>query len=205
MDSSCRRYWLVLIVCFSLMLLLGCVTFKTALKESGLEISQGQTVYNRVGFRTYGENAIYYSNRYFGGTFIPAGSECTIQDVSKGEITFTFNREQYVLVDWIGDVSAESVKTYFEKFFSKNKSEVGLDKVSPDFRGDIQEGFVKEGMTKHEVLLSIGYPAYLGRKDPTYNHDRELILSHNDWYYFKGRRAKILLRFKGEELHEILD
>ena len=205
MDSSCRLYRQVLTLCFSLMLILGCVTFKTALKESGLEISQGQTVYNRVGFRTYGENVIYYSNRYFGGTFIPAGSECIIQDVSKEAIKFTFNGEEYVLVDWIEDVSTESVKTYFEKFFSKNKSEVGLDKVSPDFRELVQEGFVKEGMTKHEVLLSIGYPAYLGLKDPTYNHDRELILSHNDWYYFKGRRTKILLRFKGEELHEILD
>jgi hypothetical protein len=205
MDSSCRVHRQVLIVCFLLMLLIGCVTFNTAMKESGFEISQGQTVYNRVGFRTYGDNVIYYSNRYVGGTFIPAGSECVIQDVAKGAITFTFNGEQYLLVDWIGDVSAESVKTYFEKFFSKNRSEVGLDMVSPDFREDIQEGFIKEGMTKHEVLLSIGYPAYLGKNDPTYNHDRELILSHNDWYYFKGRRTKILLRFKGEELHEVLD
>ena len=110
-----------------------------------------------------------------------------------------------MLVEWVADVNAENVKASFEKFFSKNRSEIGLREVNPEFRGEIKDGFIKEGMTKKEVLLSIGYPAYLGVKDPTYDDDRELILSHNDWYYFKGRRTKILLRFKGEELHEILD
>ena len=205
MHYSCRIHQKVLTVCFSLMLLLGCVTFNTALKESRLEVSQGQTVFNKVGLRTYGENVIYYSNRYFGGTFIPAGSECIIQDISRDSIKFTFNGEEYVLADWICDVSAVNVKQSFEKFFSKDKSEIGLEEVNPDFREHVQEGFVKEGMTKQEVLLSIGYPAYLGVKDPTYDDDREFILSHSDWYYFKGRRTKILLRFKGEELHEILD
>ena len=60
-------------------------------------------------------------------------------------------------------------------------------------------------MTKQEILLSLGYPAYLGMKDPTYDDDREVILSHNDWYYFKGKRNKVLLRFMGKNLHEILD
>jgi hypothetical protein len=187
------------------MLLLGCVTFNKALQESRLNVSQGQTVYKRLGFRTYGENVIYYTNRYFGGTYIPAGSECAIQDISRESIEFTLNGEKYVLVNWIGDVSAVNVKTCFEKFFSENKSEIGLDKVNPDFREHVHEGFVKEGMTKEEVLLSLGYPAYLGVKDPTYDDNRELILAHNDWYYFKGRKTKILIRFKGEELHEILD
>ena len=199
------KYLKVLTVCFSLMLLIGCVSFNTAMKESGLEISQGETVFNRVGFRTYGEKVIYYTNRYVGGTFIPAGSECVIQDMSGDTIKFTFNGEQYALVEWIGDVSAENVKPFFEKFFSKNRSEIGLDKVNPAFRELVQEGFVKEGMTKEEVLLSIGYPAYLGVKDPTYDDKRELILSQNDWYYFKGRRTKILLRFRGKELYEILN
>jgi hypothetical protein len=199
------RYQGILAVCFSLVLLAGCVTFKTALKESGLEASQGQTVFNRVGFRTYGENVIYYTNRYFGGTFIPAGSECVIQDISSDTIKFTFNGEEYVLAGWIDDVTAENVKISFEKFFSTNRNKIGLDRVSSEFRKDIQAGFVEEGMTKKEVLLSIGYPAYLGKKDPTYDDDCETILSHSDWYYLKGRRTKILLRFKGEELHEILN
>ena len=187
------------------MLLIGCVSFNKALEESRLEVSEGQRVFNRVGFRTYRENVIYYTNRYVGGTLIPAGSECVIQDMSGDTIKFTFNGEQYALVEWIGDVSAENVKPFFEKFFSKNRSEIGLDKVNPAFRELVQEGFVKEGMSKEEVLLSIGYPAYLGVKDPTYDDERKLILSQNDWYYFKGRRTKILLRFKGDELYEILD
>ena len=205
MNCNDHRYQKVLTICFSVMLLIGCVSFNKALEESRLEVSEGQRVFNRVGFRTYRENVIYYTNRYVGGTLIPAGSECVIQDMSGDTIKFTFNGEQYVLVEWIGDVSAENVKPFFEKFFSKNRSEIGLDKVNPAFRELVQEGFVKEGMSKEEVLLSIGYPAYLGVKDPTYDDERKLILSQNDWYYFKGRRTKILLRFKGDELYEILD
>ena len=205
MNSNGGKYLKVLTVCFALMLLTGCVSFNTAMKGSKLEVSQGETVFNRVGFRTYGEKVIYYTNRYVGGTFIPAGSECVIQDMSGDTIKFTFNGEQYALVEWIGDVSAENVKPFFEKFFSKNRSEIGLDKVNPAFRELVQEGFVKEGMSKEEVLLSIGYPAYLGVKDPTYDDERKLILSQNDWYYFKGRRTKILLRFRGKELYEILN
>ena len=205
MNCNDHRYQKVLTICFSVMLLIGCVSFNKALEESRLEVSEGQRVFNRVGFRTYRENVIYYTNRYVGGTLIPAGSECVIQDMSGDTIKFTFNGEQYVLVEWIGDVSAENVKPFFEKFFSKNRSEIGLDKVNPAFRELVQEGFVKEGMSKEEVLLSIGYPAYLGVKDPTYDDERNLILSQNDWYYFKGRRTKILLRFKGDELYEILD
>ena len=205
MHSSFRIYRKVITVCLSLMLLLGCVTFNEALKESRLEISQGQTVYNRVGFRTYEANVIYYGNRYFGGTFIPAGSECVIKYISRKAIIFTFNGEEYVLAAWIGDVNAENVKLSFEKFFSKNKSEIGLDKVNPEFREYVQGGFIKESMTKQEIILSLGYPAYLGMKDPTCDDDREVILSHNDWYYFKGKRNKVLLRFMGKNLHEILD
>ena len=205
MHSSCRIYRKVITVCLSLMLLLGCVTFNQALKDSRLEVSQGQTVFNRVGFRTYEANVIYYANRYFGGTFIPAGSECVIKYISRKAIIFTFNGEEYVLAAWIGDVNADNVKLSFEKFFSKNKSEIGLDKVNPEFREYVQGGFIKESMTKQEILLSLGYPAYLGMKDPTYDDDREVILSHNDWYYFKGKRNKVLLRFMGKNLHEILD
>jgi hypothetical protein len=205
MHHNGRKCQKVLAICFSLLLLTSCVSFNKALEESRLEVSQGQTVFNRVGFRTYGGNVIYYSNRYFGGTFIPAGSECVIQDISSDTIKFTFNGEEYVLVDWVADVSAENVKASFEKFFSRNRSEIGLKEVNPEFREEVKDGFAREGMTKKEVLLSIGYPAYLGIKDPTYDDDCKTILSHSDWYYLKGRRTKILLRFKGDELHEILN
>jgi hypothetical protein len=59
-------------------------------------------------------------------------------------------------------------------------------------------------MTKQEVLLSIGYPSYLGRKHRTRKETRKRILAHSDWYYLKTGRRKILLRFKGEELAEII-
>jgi len=66
------------IVLFSLsvLLLAGCMSFQ----EAGIE--RGQTVFNRVSLRTAKENTIYYANRYYGGILIPAGTECTIDDVT---------------------------------------------------------------------------------------------------------------------------
>jgi len=188
------------VILFSLLLFLplGCPTFR----EAGIE--RGQIVYNRVGFRTYKENVIYYGNHFYGGDFIPAGTECTIKYVSHKKIKFIANGNKYVLVYWRIGYGADNTRASFYKFFAESKETIGLDRINPDFRDNILSGFVEVGMTKEEVLLSIGYPIYLGIKDPTNDDNPESILSHNDWYYLKSRRSKVLLRFKGEELAEII-
>jgi hypothetical protein len=188
------------IVLFSLsvLLLAGCATFK----EAGVE--RGQIVFNKVGFRTYKENVIFYGNYFYGGNFIPAGTECTIKYISHKKIKFIANGDEYVLVDWRIGYGADNTRASFPKFFAESKETIGLNRINPDFRDYTSSGFVEVGMTKEEVLLSVGYPIYLGIKDPTKDDTRESILSHNDWYYLKSRRSKVLLRFKGEELAEII-
>jgi hypothetical protein len=182
----------------SVLLLAGCVSLKEA------EIEWGQTVFNRVSLRTAKGNTIYYSNRYYGGILIPAGTECAINDVTASAIKFTANGDEYVLRQWLIGKSKENVKASFEKFFVEDARTIGLDKINTKFRESISLGIAEVGMTKQEVLLSIGYPTYLGRKHRTHKESRERILAHSDWYYLKIGREKILLRFKGEELAEII-
>ena len=182
----------------SILLLVSCVSLKEA------EIEWGDTVYNRVSLRTAKGNIIYDSNRYYGGILIPAGTECTINDVTARAIQFTANGDEYVLRQWLIGRGKENVTASFGKFFVTNAGTIGLDKINVKFRESISLGIAEVGMTKQEVLLSMGYPSYLGRKHRTHKETRERILAHNDWYYLKIGREKILLRFRGEKLAEII-
>jgi len=188
----------IALVFLSVLLLSGCMS----LQEAGIE--RGQTVFNRVSFRSVKGNTIYYANRIYGGILIPAGTECTIKDETASAIKFTANGNVYVLRQWLIAQSTENAKASFEKFFLEDKEAIGLDTINPKFQENISSGIVEVGMTKQEVLLSIGYPSYLGRRHRTRKETRERILAHSDWYYLKTGRKKVLLRFKGEELTEII-
>jgi hypothetical protein len=176
-----------------------------ALKDSGIDEMENKTVYNRVPFRTYqADNLVLYTNRFHGGLYIPAGSACIIKNISNDSILFIVDDKKYVLVHWTVHRTAENITESFEKFFLKDKSEVGLGKINPKFRPSVSAGIAEIGMSKEEVLLTIGYPAFLGVKDPTFDDSREVILSRNDWYYYsKTTKADKLLRFKGERLYKM--
>ena len=183
----------------SLSLMGGCISMKV------ISPLIGQAVFNRVGLRPFKGNVISFTNYYHRGVFIPAGTECTVKDISKKAITFTVNRKEYILVDWLIDSSEEKIKESFYKFFTKNRDEVGLNKIKTKFYDSVISGFEEIGMTKEEVLLCLGYPAYLGRKDPTNDDGREFILSLNEWYYLKNRFNKLLFIFKTGKLYKIIN
>jgi len=161
---------------FSVLLLFGCVSLK------GAGIEKDQTVFNRVSFRSVKGNTIYYANRIYGGILIPAGTECTIKNVTPGGIEFIANGDTYGLRKWLIAQSTKNARISFDKFFVKNKEAIGLDKINPKFQENISSGIVEVGMTKQEVLLSISYPNYLGRRHRTREETRERILAHSDWY-----------------------
>jgi len=167
--------------------------------------SIGKTAFNSVGLRPFKGNVISFTNYYQRGTFVPAGTECTIKDISKNAITFIANGREYKLAEWLIDTSDAKIKSSFNKFFAKNREEIGLNKINPTFYNGVISGFEAIGMTKEEILLCLGYPAYLGRKDPTNDDEREAILSLNEWYYLKSRFRKILLIFREGKLYKIVD
>ncbi|MBW1675389.1 MAG: hypothetical protein JRF30_01655 [Deltaproteobacteria bacterium] len=193
---------LVLILC-------GCALFKTPFKEvadqSGIDTLIGDTVFNRVAFRTWEGHVIRFTNVYHRGVFIPAGTECTIKDISKKVITFVANDREYVLGRWLTAVSPEDIKLSFHKFFAEDKNRIGLDKINPAFRDSIESGVDEIGMTKEEILLTLGYPAYLGGTNLTSDYGREFILSQPEWNYLRPDKNRTLFMFKGNKLYKIVD
>ena len=196
----CRetRFIIFILLCLAV---LGCET----IHESGIDTFEGQTVFNKVGFRTDGENKIYHANRFSGGIFVPAGTECTIKRITYKIIKFTANEDEYVLTEWRIGYGPVYTRTSFYKFFVEDMEAIGLDKINLDFRESFVSGIAALGMTKHEVFLSLGYPAYVGNNDPTTNKSRAFILSRDDWYYLKSKGEKVLLRFEDQILTQITE
>ena len=200
-ELSCKS---ILLFC-CILLLNACSPFGPALKKSPVSSLVGQTVYNRVGLRVLEKNVIWYMNYYHTGTLIPVGSECTINSISRGKIKFTVQGKGYKLVEWLIDGDASNLDQSFAKYFVKGKKEVGLDNVNPQFYDSVISGYDEVGMSKEEILMALGYPAYLGIRDPTTLHTREYILKQNDWYYMKSRFNRVLLIFRAGKLERMMD
>ena len=158
-----------------LSLMCGCASMKAVSQF------QGQTVFNRVGLRPFKKNIISFTSYYHKGALIPAGTECRIKSISGGKIIFFAKGKKYKLQDWLISWGSENVKLSFDKFFTKNRDEIGLSNINPVFHDSVMSGVEEIGMTKEEVLLCLGYPAYLAKKDPTNDDGREYILSLNEW------------------------
>ena len=195
-----RQRGLVLFILLSLVVL-GCET----IHESGIDTFEGQAVFNRVGFRIDGENKVFHANRFSGGIFVPAGTECTIKQITYKIIKFTANEDEYVLIEWRIGYGPVYTRTSFYKFFVEDIEAVGLDRINQDFLESIMSGIAEVGMTKHEVLISLGYPAHVGNNEPTTDKSRASIWSRDDWYYLKSKGGKILLRFEDQRLAQITE
>jgi hypothetical protein len=199
-----KRISFLTILLLVVFLLNCCSWFRDEVSPSGMETMAGQKVFNRINFRTLEKNIILSSNHYYGGIFIPAGTECLIRGMSKKKIVFYAGGREYTLVNWLGNPSEGDPWLFFSKFFVEDRSKIGLESVNPVFSESVRSGIAEIHMTKEEILMSLGYPAYLGR-DPTYNFSRAFILSQNDWYYLTDQKTRVLLKFKGEKLYRIIE
>ncbi|MBT8490476.1 MAG: hypothetical protein KJN62_05470 [Deltaproteobacteria bacterium] len=199
-----KRIYLLIVLLVVLSLLIGCSWFRDEVDTSGMETMRGQKVFNRINFRTFEGNIILSSNHYYGGIFIPVGTECLIKGVSKKKIIFYADGREYVLVSWLGNPSEGDIRIFFNKFFVEDTNKIGIQSINPVFSESVRSGIAEINMTKKEILMSLGYPAYLGR-DPTYNFSRAFILAQNDWYYLTDRKTRVLLKFKGEKLYRIIE
>jgi hypothetical protein len=195
----CRGKWFLSFILLSLAVL-GC----ESIKGSGIKQLEEQTVFNRVSFRADGENKIKNTNPFSGGVLIPPGTVCTIKAISPNEIKFIAAGKRYVLTSWRIGYGGVNTRASFYKFFAQNKETVGLDKVNPDFRESVLTGIAEVGMSKREVLLSLGYPPYIGKENPTTDDSRAAIMSNDDWYYLKSGKEKVSFTFAAGVLAQIV-
>ena len=141
-------------------------------------------VYARSNLRAQGDGEILWHNmRSFRG-LCPVGTEVKITGYTDKVICFVTTETKKGYVVYAADPNQ------WDKFFVKNKNEIGLDKFSPDTKAKVINCEVANGMTKEEVYASKGCPAYLAWGKKTFKISFNEIIKSDKWYYMTNRHGQ---------------
>lgn len=176
-----RKLLLVLMcLCFC-----GCSTPFVKMNDVGFN----DTLYARSNLLVKG-STIYYHNMRVLKNVIPVGTEVKVLNFSNHVLVFSQvgTNKKYRLLAETG---------YYDKYFVKNKQDIGLDKMSSIVLENVKNMKVVKGMTKEEVLASYGCPAYIGWGDESLRHPLKSLLASDTWYYNVNTRDRdCLIGFK---------
>jgi len=163
----------------ALVIFLGVGIFAAAYAEG---VKKDDVLFARYGLRGDG-NTIYFHNMKRSPIIIPIGTEVKVISVSKEKIVVqrVDNSKQYKVL---------AFSDFWDKFFVRNRNEIGLESVSADKRTVVDNNQVVEGMTKQEVYLSKGCPAYIGYGVKSNIHPLEEVMKSDIWYYNSNSRMK---------------
>lgn len=159
-----------------------CVAFAAPLQK-------GDMVFTRSYLRAK-DKVIFWHNLSGVPEVVPAGTEVKISR-AKGE------RIIFVRVDTNKLYELVASAGQWEKYFVKDKQEVNIDALSPEKKEQIAQGDVVNGMTKEEVYIAKGCPAYLAYGKKSFANSFADVMLSDTWYYMKTSRVRdVLIEFK---------
>ena len=156
-----------------------CISFIGSIYAA--ELAKGETVYARSNLRAEG-NVVVWHNMKSEKTLILAGTELKI--VSSGG-----ERTMFTMVGSNKQFALKADAKQWDKFFVKDRNEIGLDKFSPDVKAKVMNCDVDKGMTKEEVYVSKGCPAYWAWGNKTERSSLNEIMRSDKWYYMTSSRG----------------
>jgi len=118
---------------------------------------------------------------YYVGTTIPYGTPVTIQGVGSDSVTFVADGKKLTLVHRYGR-DQESMQQYIDKVLVAGDPKPRVAGYSHSAQDAIKEGRVERGMTRDQVICSLGYPAT--HKTPSID-SREWTYWYNRWVTYK--------------------
>jgi hypothetical protein len=146
---------------------------------------QSRTLYTCCNMH-YEGNTINDAN-YSVGSMLPFGSSTSVEKMTSDAITFRAGGTVLTLVQAYGR-DQESAQQYFTKILVDSDPHVQFATFSKPVQSAITEGRVERGMTKPQVIMSIGYP-------PTH---RTASTDMNTWTYWTNRWITYQVQF-GED------
>lgn len=178
-----------------LVVFLWVVIFSAAYAEA---IKKNDILFARYGLRGKGRT-ICFHNMSVDPVVIPLGTEVKVINVGKEKIVAQ-------RVDNINKYTVLAFSDFWDKFFVRNKNDIGIEKVSADKKESVENNQVVEGMTKEEVYLSKGCPAYIGYGVKSYMHPFREVMNSNIWYYNINSRVKdAVITFKDGNVTGMVD
>lgn len=124
---------------------------------------------------------------YSVGAILPFGSAATVTAMTGNSVTFTAGGMPLTLVQSYG-TAQESGDQYFNKILVATDPHIRFNTFPKDVQSAITDARVERGMTKEQVLMSIGYP-------PTH---RTASTDSNAWTYWQNRWVTYQVQF-GED------
>ena len=113
---------------------------------------------------------------YYVGSLLPFGTAATVQKMTNDSVTFAAGGTALTLVHSYGR-DQESAQQYFAKVLVDTDPHTVFKTYSKQVQSAITDSRVERGMTKPQVLMSLGYP-------PTH---RTASTDLNTWTYFTNR------------------
>jgi len=95
---------------------------------------------------------------YYVGTLLPFGTPASVTAVTTNSVTFTASGANLTLNHSYGR-DQESSQAYFAKVLVETDPHVRFGTYPPKIQLAIKEARVEKGMTREQVIMSLGYPA----------------------------------------------
>ena len=151
--------------------MVGC---HAAVPPDVLQKWQSRTLYTCCSIH-YERNEVSDAN-YFVGNTLPFGSQVTVTAMTSDTVTFSAGGTNLTLVHKYGR-DQESAQQYFAKILVDTDPRLQFATFPKDVQSAITDGRVERGMTKPQVIMSLGYP-------PTH---KTASTNLNTWTYWYNR------------------
>lgn len=161
----------VMVVTVAMAVLGGC---KPALSPEVVKTYQARTLFTCCNI--HHETASISDANYYVGTLVPLGSAVQVQSSARNALTFTAGGTPLTLSQDYGR-EQESFQQYLDKVLVPEDPRPLVATFPPDVQAAIRESRVERGMTRQQVILSLGYP-------PTH---RTASTNATEWTYWYNR------------------
>lgn len=157
---------------------------------------KGQEFYTRTNLKVKG-GIVFFHNMSKLGKGIPYGTKVVIIGAGGRKIRFKIleTGKKYVVTD---------EPQVYSKYFVKDLQDIGISNISQEVKSSIENMEITDGMTKDEVLVSKGCPAYLAYGEKTWGHSIGELMESDIWFYNADtRRREMVVQFKDGRVFQI--
>jgi hypothetical protein len=121
---------------------------------------------------------------YFVGSTLPAGTPVQVQAMTGSSVTFIGDGKKLTVVHQYGR-DQESMQQWVSKLLVADDPRAKLARFPKSAQQAVHDGRVEKGMTREQVIMSLGYP-------PTH---RTASTTSNEWTYWYNRWVTYKVQF----------
>lgn len=165
----------------------GCIPQSSALPNP----MDGQTRY--LCCNLHFEKPTVLDVNYQQGVLIPFGTRVRVTKVRGSAATFEAPGQQPITVVLKYGRKALDMETFVHRLFVEKDPKASLARASKKVREQVESGTVEPGMTREQVLMSLGYPP--AHRTPS--------LSSPQWTYWQNRWVSFVVWFDGDRVSRV--